>query len=55
MHLVKINPEVFHLALHILVLNADLHHVRMFRARVLAHGFKYLDEQDHIAFARSAI
>ena len=44
--LVKINPKVLHLPLHVLVLDADLHRLGMLVARILAHRFEYLAVQD---------
>lgn len=46
MHFVKIHPKIFHLALHLLILHTDLHHVRMFVARILTHGLEHLAIQD---------
>jgi hypothetical protein len=46
MHLIKINPKVYHPALHVFVLHANLHNIGMFVARVLAHGFEHLAVED---------
>src|SRR3990172_3909413 len=49
MHLVKINPKVFHLTLHVFILDADLHHLGMSVAWIPAHGFEHLTIEDRCA------
>jgi hypothetical protein len=41
-HFVKIDRKIFHFALHVLVLDANLHQLGMFIARIPAHGFEHL-------------
>jgi hypothetical protein len=53
-HLVKIDPEIFHFTLHVPVLDADLHHLGMFVARILRHGLEHLAVEDRRA-ARASI
>jgi hypothetical protein len=53
-HLVKINPEVFHFPLHILVFHADLYHLGVTVAPAFAHRLEHLAIQNCRA-ARAAI
>ena len=46
MHFVKIDPKVFHFALHIPIFHADLYHLGMSVARILAHRLEHLAIKD---------
>ena len=54
MHFVKIDPKVFHFALHIPIFHADLYHLGISVARILAHGFEHLTVEDRRP-ARAAV
>ena len=54
MHLIEIDAEVFHLTLHVFILDADLHDLGMLVTRVFPDRFEHLAIEDRRA-TRAAI